>query len=103
VAVGGGILGIVAVAYPAGMGGGDVKFMAMAGAFLGWLGAMIALFVASLAGAVVGIVLLAMGRIGRRDPIVFGPFLSLGIVVAIFLGPAILQNKLIWPIFIQAG
>lgn len=83
-AVAGGLLGIVAWAYPQGMGGGDVKFMAMAGAFLGWAKALVALFLGSLVLATVGLALVGMGRRGRKEPLAFGPFLSLGVMVAVF-------------------
>lgn len=95
-AVGGGLLTLVVLFYPAGMGGGDVKFMAMAGAFLGWANGLLALFVASLAGSVVGLVLIGIGRRGRKQSIVFGPFLALGTAVAVFAGPKILSFYVGW-------
>jgi leader peptidase (prepilin peptidase)/N-methyltransferase len=82
--VAGGLLGVIAWAYPQGMGGGDVKFMAMAGAFLGWAKALLAIFAASFAGALVGLTLVVIGRRGAKDPLAFGPFLSLGVLVAVF-------------------
>jgi len=60
------------------MGFGDVKFMGMVGAFIGWQGALIAFFVACIIGAVIGIVLM----IRRRDThIPFGPYLAAGTLV----------------------
>lgn len=82
--VAGGLLALMVWAYPKGMGGGDVKFMAMAGAFLGWTKALVAIFAASLAAVVVGLTLVGMGRRGLRDPLAFGPYLSLGILIAVF-------------------
>jgi leader peptidase (prepilin peptidase)/N-methyltransferase len=59
-----------------GMGGGDIKFAAMLGAFLGWTGLLITVFLASLAGTVVGVVLMIVGRGGRKTALPFGTFLA---------------------------
>ena len=61
-----------------GMGAGDVKLSALMGVFLGWKLVLAALFLAFLSGAVTGILLLAAGLKGRKDPIPFGPFLAFG-------------------------
>jgi leader peptidase (prepilin peptidase)/N-methyltransferase len=83
-----GALLALAVAYPAGMGMGDVKFAALLGAFLG-LYAFLALFLAALAGAISGGVLMALGRAGRRTPLPFGVFMALGAIVTLFAGEEI--------------
>lgn len=70
--------------YPKGMGGGDGKLLALIGAFLGWQGALWSLFLGSLYGSVVGLVLLGTGRLKRGQPLPFGPFLALGAVSWIF-------------------
>lgn len=60
------------------MGFGDVKFMGMVGAFIGWQGALLTFFVACVLGAVIGIVLL----VRRRDThIPFGPYLAAGALI----------------------
>jgi leader peptidase (prepilin peptidase)/N-methyltransferase len=59
-----------------GMGGGDIKFAAMLGAFLGWSGLLLTLFLASVAGTLVGVVLMLLGRGGRRTAIPFGTLLA---------------------------
>ena len=74
-----------------GMGGGDITFAAMVGAFLGWKLLLLGLFLAVLVGAAVAVALLAAGRKGGKDPIPFGPFLALGGVVSLFWGKEILQ------------
>ncbi len=66
------------------MGGGDIKLLAGVGAWTGALGAFDTLVVASFVGAAYGVWLLAQGKIARRDPIPFGPFLSAGAVFTIF-------------------
>jgi leader peptidase (prepilin peptidase)/N-methyltransferase len=72
-----------------GMGDGDVRFAPLLGMYLGWLNPGIVLpglFFGFLAGALVGVVMMAFDRAGRRTAVPFGPFLALGTVVAIFVG-----------------
>ncbi len=91
VLIGGGILYGVAVGYQAltgreGMGGGDIKLLAMIGAFLGWQGVLVTLIIGSFAGAAVGTALIVIQRTGARVPIPFGPFLAVGAVCALLCG-----------------
>ena len=67
------------------LGEGDIKFSIMLGAFLGIERIVTAIFIASIAGAITGITLILLKRIKREDYIPFGPFLSFGAVMAIFL------------------
>jgi len=72
-----------------GMGFGDVKLAPILGATLGWLSigtSVVGLLVAFLAGAVVGIILMLQGRAGRRTALPFGPFLFVGVLVALVIG-----------------
>jgi leader peptidase (prepilin peptidase)/N-methyltransferase len=72
-----------------GMGDGDVRLAPLLGLYLGWLNPGIVLpglFFGFVAGAVVGVVMMALDRAGRRTTVPFGPFLALGTVVAIFVG-----------------
>jgi leader peptidase (prepilin peptidase)/N-methyltransferase len=69
-----------------GMGLGDVKMLAMIGAFLGLAGVLVTLVAASFAGAAVGIVLLARGAIGMQGRLPFGFFLAIGGLVGLFAG-----------------
>lgn len=94
--VGGGILWLLAWASPylfgkEGMGGGDIKLLAMIGAFLGWKLALMTIMIGSLVGSVVGVSLLAVRVIKREEYIPFGPFLVLGAVSALFFGTPILE------------
>jgi leader peptidase (prepilin peptidase) / N-methyltransferase len=84
-AVGGGLLAL-ALAYPAGMGMGDVKMGGMLGAFLGPYGAL-AVFLGALCGTVVGGLLIILGKIRRRSALPFGVFLAFGGLVSLFEGP----------------
>lgn len=69
-----------------GMGGGDIKLMAVVGIFLGWKLACLALVIASILQTILGINLILFKIIQRKDPIPFGPFLSVGIMTAVFYG-----------------
>jgi leader peptidase (prepilin peptidase)/N-methyltransferase len=82
---------VLALAYPAGLGMGDVKLAAFLGA---WLGAsvVVALFLGSLLTVLPSLVILARhGRAGRKMGIPFAPFLAAGAVVAVFAGDAIID------------
>lgn len=82
----GGLLFLAALAYPRGMGLGDVKLAATMGLFLGRNVAP-ALFVALLAGSAVGLAMIARdGSAARKRAIPFGPFLALGGVAGLLLG-----------------
>lgn len=90
---GGGSLLAVALGYylitqREGMGLGDPKLLAMIGAFCGWKGVIFTLLVSSLSGSVIGFAYIFFTGKGRRFPIPFGPFLSLGAVVWIYFGEA---------------
>lgn len=77
-----------------GMGLGDAKMLAMIGAFLGWKGVLVTLFVASLVGSAVGLGLIAFGRGGMKSQLPFGVFLALGGGVALFWGRALVDAYL---------
>ena len=67
--------------YPAGFGGGDVKFLAAAGFCLGWQKICPGVFLGSLLAALFCLILLATHQIGPRDKIAFGPYLCAGILI----------------------
>jgi len=69
-----------------GMGFGDVKFLAMIGAFLGWKGVLLTIGLGSVIGAVVGVGLIIGGRGGRDTQLPFGTFLALGALTTLFVG-----------------
>lgn len=90
-AAAGGLLFLVVLAYPAGMGLGDVKLVAVMGLFLGRSIAP-AIFAALLAGSVVGIALIARhGARGRKMAIPFGPFLAFGGLVGMLAGGGLID------------
>jgi leader peptidase (prepilin peptidase)/N-methyltransferase len=89
--VGGGFLLATAWAYEKftgvdGMGGGDIKLLAMIGAFLGWPSVPVTLFVASILGSVIGIGLMVATGAGRRLALPFAPFLCSGALAYLFYG-----------------
>jgi leader peptidase (prepilin peptidase) / N-methyltransferase len=88
----GGFLLLAALAYPGGMGMGDVKLAGMMGLFLG-VAVAPAILIALLSGVLVGAVILARkgARDGRKTAVPFGPFLALGGIVAIFAGQPIVH------------
>jgi leader peptidase (prepilin peptidase)/N-methyltransferase len=88
--LGGGLFYLVAVLSRGGMGGGDIKLIAMIGAFLGWRNVLLTIFIAALAGSVVGLYLMIVHGKGRKHAVPFGPFLALGAVVSLCWGPEIL-------------
>lgn len=89
--LGGGLFYAIASIYEGGMGGGDIKLIAMIGAFIGWQQVLLTIFVAACVGSVIGLALLVTKRKHRRDPIPFGPFLALGAMVALFWGEQLLH------------
>jgi leader peptidase (prepilin peptidase) / N-methyltransferase len=84
--LGGSLFYLIAFLTKGGMGGGDIKLIAMIGAFLGWPGALFTIFSGALLGSLVGIVLMLLGRKGRKDKVPFGPFLSCGAILFILSG-----------------
>jgi len=90
IAVGGGLFLVIILVSGGGMGGGDMKLGAMLGAFLGWKLGLLALLLGVLAGGAVAVVLLLLGRKGRKDAIPFGPYLALGGAVALLWGDRVL-------------
>ncbi len=86
---GGGLFYAIAVLSRGGMGGGDIKMMAMVGALMGWKSVLLTIFLGSLTGAVFGIFLMISKGKGRKTKIPFGPFLALGTVITLFYGQEI--------------
>jgi leader peptidase (prepilin peptidase)/N-methyltransferase len=87
--IGGGVLYSVAFVYELitkreGMGGGDIKLLAMIGAFLGWQSLLFVLLISSFAGAAVGITIMIVKGRDMKYAVPFGPFLSLGAIVYLF-------------------
>ena len=91
VILGGGILLVIAYSYEIikkrqGMGMGDVKLLAMIGAFFGWEGVLFVIFLGSILGSVIGISIIIAKKGDLKYALPFGPFLSIAAVIYIFTG-----------------
>jgi leader peptidase (prepilin peptidase)/N-methyltransferase len=96
VLVGGGVLWLIGEAYfrfsgHEGMGGGDVKMLAMIGAFLGWKLVLVTLVLSSVAGSIIGLTVIAARRGGMKYALPYGTFLALGALVASLAGESIVN------------
>jgi leader peptidase (prepilin peptidase) / N-methyltransferase len=96
VLIGGGFLLGVGMAYEAvrkqeGIGGGDIKLMAMVGAFTGWQGALFTIFGGSLVASVFGITVMIVRRSGAQVAIPFGPFLSVAAFCYVLWGEQLIH------------
>jgi leader peptidase (prepilin peptidase)/N-methyltransferase len=93
---GGGSLYLVAVGYELltrkeGMGGGDIKLLAMIGAFLGWKAVLPIIFFSSLMGSLVGVPLMLIKKADSKLAIPFGPFLAAAALFYLFWGSALIR------------
>ena len=96
VLAGGGILWLIGEAYyrysgQEGMGGGDVKMLAMIGAFLGWKLVILTLVLSSFLGAIIGVLVIAARRGGMKHALPYGTFLSLAALTASLVGSHIVD------------
>jgi leader peptidase (prepilin peptidase)/N-methyltransferase len=94
--VGGGTLYLLAAGYyqltkKEGMGGGDIKLLAMIGAFLGWKGTIIALLLGAFTGTVIGMAMILFRGKNFKYAIPFGPFLSLGALCSLLWGEQLIN------------
>jgi leader peptidase (prepilin peptidase) / N-methyltransferase len=96
IVLGGGVLFAVMEAYARargfeGLGMGDVKMLAMIGAFLGWQLMLLTLILGSFMGSLIGVALMASKRGGMKTALPFGTFLAIGALVSAVAGDAILE------------
>jgi len=94
IAVGSGSLLVVGYFYTLitgreGIGLGDVKLLAVFGAFFGWQGAFFAIFLGSILGLIASIPIIIAKKSGLKYPIPFGPFLSLGLIIYVWFAKSI--------------
>lgn len=94
--LGGGLLFVIAWLYEVlakreGMGGGDIKLLAMIGAFLGWKSIFPVVFLSSLSGSLIGVPLILLKGKDSRFALPFGPFLAIAALVYLFWGANIVH------------
>jgi leader peptidase (prepilin peptidase)/N-methyltransferase len=83
--------------YPAGMGFGDVKLSGLLGAYLGylsWAAVTVGIFAGFIYGAVFGVAIVMWSRAGRKTKVPFGPFMLLGALTGILVGPELVTGYL---------
>ena len=94
--IGGGVLFAIALVYGLitkreGMGGGDIKLLAMIGGFLGWKSLIFILLFSSFSGAIIGITAMIIKKQDMKYAVPFGPFLSAAAVAYLFWGDAFIR------------
>ena len=82
--IGGGLFLLVYLISSKGLGGGDVKFMAAAGLYLGFAKTISVVLYGTVLAALTGLILIMLKRIGRKDTIPLAPFLFVGIMISVF-------------------
>ncbi len=98
--LGGGLFYLIADIYyrlrnTMGMGGGDIKYIAAAGALLGWKKVLLAIFIGAFLGAIVGLAGMIDKKLNYLSKIPFGPFLAAGTLISFFSGDRIIYLYLI--------
>lgn len=88
--LGGGLFFLIAVITQGAMGGGDIKLMGVLGLWLGWKQVLLTAFFAFILGSIISLALLAAGKVKRKDPLPFGPFISMSAVLVMLWGEQIL-------------
>mgnify|MGYP001546736653 CR=1 FL=1 len=93
---GGGSLYAVAIGYQLltgrdGMGGGDIKLLAMIGALIGWQGILFTIFMSSITGTLIGLLLALPASRSLKSRLPFGPFLAAGAIAYVFFGPQLIH------------
>ncbi|MFC0469428.1 prepilin peptidase [Halalkalibacter kiskunsagensis] len=90
-AIGFTLLLAIAIVSRGGMGGGDIKLFAVLGLVLGWQGVLLAFFFSCFYGAIIGGIGLFIGKVQRKKPIPFGPFIVLGTITSYFIGSILVE------------
>lgn len=95
-ALGGGMFLLLAEGYyrlrgTVGMGGGDIKYIAAAGALMGWVQVLFIIFIGALAGGIFGAMGMGVKKLNFLSKIPFGPFLALATLISIFFGDPIVD------------
>ena len=89
--LGGGLFYLLAVLSNGGMGGGDIKYIASAGALVGWQQVLLIIFIGAFLGSLVGLFQIAMQKKSRKSLIPFGPFLAAATLITLFYGNLLIK------------
>ena len=73
------------------MGGGDIKYIAAAGALVGWQKVLLIIFIGAFLGSIVGLFQIVVQKKTRKSLIPFGPFLATATLIALFYGNLLLK------------
>ena len=82
---------LLAMVIPGAFGGGDIKLMAVSGWMLGVESIICAMFLGLFAGGCYGSLMVKKNKLGRKDQFALGPFLALGLTIAVFYGDQIMS------------
>ena len=85
------LLAIIIIISKGGMGGGDMKLFGVLGLVLGWKGVLFTLFLASILGSIIGMVLIKVRRINHKQPIPFGPYIIIAALISYFFGNELIE------------
>jgi leader peptidase (prepilin peptidase) / N-methyltransferase len=88
------LLLIISIISKGGMGGGDIKLYAVIGFAVGTKLMLLSFFIATLIGAIFGIIGILLRLLERKKPVPFGPFIAIGTLLAYFYGNIIIENYL---------
>ncbi len=86
-----GLLFLIALVYKKGMGIGDVKLVAMIGVFTGYKIVLAGIFIGSIVGLLFVLPLLIAGKMSRKSRIPFGPFISIGSLIMLYIGNTLID------------
>jgi leader peptidase (prepilin peptidase) / N-methyltransferase len=89
--LGGGLFYLLAVLSNGGMGGGDIKYIAAAGALVGWQKVLLIIFIGAFLGSFVGLFQIAVQKKSRKSLIPFGPFLAAATLITLFYGNLLIK------------
>ena len=89
--LGSGLFYLLAVLSNGGMGGGDIKYIAAAGALLGWQKILLVIFIGAFLGSIIGLFQIAVQKKSRKSLIPFGPFLAAGTLITLFYGNPLIR------------
>lgn len=88
------IIALIIILSRGGMGAGDMKLFFILGIALGWKVTLFTLFLASLLGACIGLILLSLQRVERLQPIPFGPYIAIAAIISYFHGDTLISAYL---------